>query len=166
MERHGFGPLFGFCAGAQAVHFLVGAFLAELILQGFELLAQEVFPLLRINPGVGFGADVLLDFEQLGLAQEGFEELTGLFFGVGQLQQALLGGQVELHVAGQEVRKEGRRLDAVEHGPGFHRDFGRKLQHLSGRFAQGLQQAKLAGNFGVQRHLGEIAHPRHERRKA
>ena len=111
---------------------LVAVVLAELFLDGLELLAEHVLALILAHLLLDLGVDALAHFQDLELAREKLQHLADALFCVDRLEELgfLFDGGVQ--VGGHEVREGSGRLDRVDQRARFTRKLGHELDDLLG----------------------------------
>jgi hypothetical protein len=115
---------------------LVAVVLAELLLDGLELLAEDVFSLVFAHLLLDLGVDALAHLEDLELAGEEAEDLADALLRLDRLDELglLLDGGVE--VRGDEIGEGAGGLDGVDERAGLARELRHELDHLLGDVAQ------------------------------
>ena len=140
---------------------LVG--LAELLLDGLELLLEEVLALGLVDVALDLVLDLVGQLEHLELPLKLHADAPQTLVDVELLQELLLLVELHLHVAGQEVRQRARRVDVVEHHGRLVRDVRRELDDLQRRVA-GVHHQRLGLGRLRRRHVRKLVHLRLEER--
>ncbi len=107
--------------------------LAQLVLDGLELLAQEELPLLLVHVGLDLGPDLLGDLEHADLLLEVVQDQLGPVEQGARLQQALLFLDVDLQVRRDKVDQEARALDVLDRVGRLARQVRRQVDDLDGQ---------------------------------
>ena len=131
---------------------LAGVVVAELLLNGLELLAQEHLALALTELLLNLTLDVFLGFEQADLSLHVHEHAAQALFHAERFQQPLLLGHGELDVAGHEVGEAPGVLDRIEYL--MHHLFGESalLAKLGGALAGFLVKRGECRILEIQRH--------------
>ena len=111
---HAVAPFLLLGARAKLVGIFLIVGLTEFVLDGAQLLLQEVLSLLLAQVIDGLGADVGLDGYQLRLLGEQREELVGALLHRADLEQRLLVGGRHREMIGDEVDEIERVVDIVD----------------------------------------------------
>ena len=133
--------------------------LAQLLLDGLELLAEVVLPLALVHLATGVHGDLLLDLQQLDLPHEQLVDPLEAEARVSDLQDLLGLLQLEVQVGGHQVRQAARVVEVA----GDDQDLlGQGLAQGHGLF-QGLLDAAQEGVLlqvrGLQLRLSQGLHP-------
>ena len=115
---------------------LVAVVLAELLLDGLELLAKDVLALVFAHLLLDLGVDALAHLEDLELAREQPEHLADAVLDVDRLEQRGLLVDRRVEVRGHQVRERPGRLDGVDERARLARQLGHELDDLLGDVAQ------------------------------
>jgi hypothetical protein len=115
---------------------LIALVLAELLLDGLELLAKDVLALVLAHLLFDLRVDSLAHLEDLELPREQAQDLADALLDVDRLEQLrlLLHGGVE--VGGDEVSEGAGLLDRVDERARLARELGHELDDLLGDVAQ------------------------------
>ena len=115
---------------------LVAVVLAELLLDGLELLAQHVLALVFAHLLLDLGVDALAHLQDLELAREQAQHLADALLDLDRLDELrlLLDGGVE--VGRHEVGERAGGLDGVDERARLARQLGHELDDLLGDVAQ------------------------------
>ncbi len=137
---------------------LVG--LAELLLDGLELFAEQIFALLAFHRVAGLLADVARQAQHLDAMGEQPEQLVEPLHEVEGRQDVLLFGRLQVHEPGDEVSELGRLLDVLHRLCQLGRRVGQKLQRVERALLQLLgARLDLGAGRGAVRHALD---PRHQ----
>ena len=109
--------LFGFLA--QFVDVLVGRVSAQLVLDRAHLLLQEVVALLLVDILLHLGLDLVLEFDQLLLADQDFEQAACARQQARGLQQPLAVGVGQVDVRADEVDDAALAVDVLDREGGL-----------------------------------------------
>ena len=167
-----FGHVGGFDLLAQLFH-LDGLFVAfaQLALDSFELLAQEVLALHFFDLRAGLVLDLLANLEHFDLAGENVDELMQLFFGRIDLEQLLGVRQIHALEVGNGVDGLQRIFDGLDGSDQLARDGGDHIgdvaELVAGVAGQGFDlhavfdglRVKVNVGLQVRLKLGEFTHP-------
>ena len=101
--------------------------LAQLFLDGLELLAQDVLALVAAHLLLDLAVDLLAHLQHLVLAREELQHLAQARLEVERLQHVLLLVDLHVQVRGDEVRQLPRLGDAVDQRAGLLGQLGHQL---------------------------------------
>ena len=138
--------------------------LAQLLLDGLELLAQDELALALVHRLLGALVDLARELEHLDPMGQQLQHLVEPRLHVERLQQRLLLGGLDVHEAGDHVGQRARRGEVLHRRHQLLRRLRQQLEHL-GRPLLELQEARLdilAGRGAV----GETLHARDQERIA
>ncbi len=109
---------------------LIAVVLAELFLDGLELLAEDVLALVLAHLLFDLGVDAVAHLQDLELAGQQAQHLADALLDVHRLEQRrfLVHGSVE--VRRDQVREGAGGLNRIDERPGFPRELGHELNHL------------------------------------
>ncbi len=132
-----------FLLDGPVLHFLQVLFLhapAQFVLDGLDLLLQEILPLLLVDVLAGFRLDGHLELQQLRFTGHDVEQAVRTLLDVVHLQHAQLVQQLEGEVGTDEI-DQGVRLFQVAHGKGgLLGNVARILDDLHRQVLDGLNQ--------------------------
>ena len=115
---------------------LITFFFAELFLDGLELLAQHVLPLVLAHLLFDLGVDALAHLEDLELTGEQAKDLPNAFLGVESLQKLGLLVYWRVEIRGHQVGKLAVLLNRIDERARFARQLGHELNDLLGNVAE------------------------------
>jgi hypothetical protein len=129
---------------------LVAVVLAQLFLDGLELLAKDVFALVFAHLLFDLRVDPLAHLEDLELPREEAQDLADALLGVDRLDELglLLHGGVE--VRRDEVGERAGRLDGVDERAGLPRELRHELDDLLRDVAQAHREGLCLDVFGLR----------------
>ncbi len=142
---------------------LVSLFLAELFLDGLELLAQHVFALVLAHLLLDLGVDALAHLEDLELPGEQPEHLADAVLDVDGREQRRLLVDGGIEVGGDEVGELAGLVDRVDERAGLARELGHQLDDLLRDVAQAHRECLGLDVVGLR--LVEARHARLEIRR-
>ena len=125
--------------------FAFGGRVAQLVADGLDLFAQEVFLLRLVHAFAGRALDVGLHGGHFHLAFELDVDQHQAFHGVHGFEDALGIGGLHAQVGGDEVGQTARLVHALEHGQDVRGGHAAQLEHLFALFAGGAQQGFYLG---------------------
>ena len=128
--------------------------LAELLLDGTQLLAQEVLALLLVHPGLGFGLDLLAQVEHVQPLLDHDAQASQSWHRIEDFQQLLPLIGRELGREGDQVGQPARFFDPAHHRQHFFRHVG---QHAD--VALDLLHDRGHGRFRLGRGIDRIVMP-------
>ena len=126
-----------FCAELVDLRLLLVG-LAELLLDGAQLLAQEVLALALVDLAAHVALDLGAELQDVELAREDADELAHALLDVVLLEQRLLVLRLDAHGAGDE---EGERPRLLDVGRGHLELFG-QVRHERDDLAEHAEQAR------------------------
>ena len=133
--RHVFGPLFLHGPGNQRIYFLFLRVLAQLLLNGLQLLVKEVVALLLLYIGSDFILNLVLQFQQLQLGVHVLKYLAGLFLEVAQLQNFLFLIELDAKIGRDKIQQKVIVVDVLEHHNRFRGNLWRQFYNVTGGIA-------------------------------
>ncbi len=111
---HLLGPLLLAGRFPHLLDLLLDGVSAQFILDGLDLLMEEVFALLLVHFGADLALDLVLHLQHLQLLGKVRQQHVGTLPQVGHFEHPLLLRHFGVHVATDEVHQEARAVDVLD----------------------------------------------------
>ena len=123
-------PLFRGRLGSHFLHFFFKHVTAEFLLNGFELLVEEVFTLLLIHVDFYLRLNLILQLDHLQIARNMLKHHLSPLAQIGHLEHRLLGGHVGVHVGRYKIDQERWAFNVSNGEACFGGNIGRLADNL------------------------------------